>query len=100
AHTAATTRNRDQSVIREGMFILWNAPTLKWTTFRIGAMKDVMGQAERLRCPTCGAHLILAASPSDGKGLRMFQCFECDRPDPIKTDKVMGWLRGELQPPK
>jgi hypothetical protein len=30
----------------------------------------------------------------------MLQCFECDRPDPIKIDKVMGWLRGELQPPK
>jgi hypothetical protein len=40
------------------------------------------------------------AAPSDGKGPRMFQCFECDQPDPIKTDKVMGWLKGELQPPK
>jgi hypothetical protein len=30
----------------------------------------------------------------------MFQCFECDLPDPIKTDKVMGWLKGELQPPR
>lgn len=59
-----------------------------------------MGQAERLKCPTCGAYLILVASPSDGRGLRMLQCFECDRPDPIKIDKVMGWLRGELQPPK
>ncbi len=57
-----------------------------------------MGQ-ERLRCPKCGAYLILVASPSDGKGPRMFQCFECDQPDPIKTDKVMGWLKGELQPP-
>jgi hypothetical protein len=55
-----------------------------------------MGQAERLRCPKCGAYLILVASPSDGKGPRMFQY----RPDPIKTDKVMGWLKGELQPPK
>ncbi len=82
------------------MFILWNAPTLKWTTFRIGGRNYVMGQAERLRCPTCGAYLILVGSPSDGRGLRMLQCFECDRPDPIKIDKVMGWLRGELQPPK
>jgi len=30
----------------------------------------------------------------------MLQCLECDRPDPIKTDKVIGWLKGELQPPK
>jgi hypothetical protein len=82
------------------MFILWNAPTLKWTTLRTGGRIYVMGQAERLRCPKCGAYLILVASPSDGKGPRMFQCFECDQPDPIKTDKVMGWLKGELQPPK
>jgi hypothetical protein len=73
---------------------------LKWTTFALAAKLALMGQAGRLRCPTCGAYLILVASPSDGKGLRMFQCLECDRPDPIKTDKVMGWLRGELQPPK
>jgi hypothetical protein len=63
-------------------------------------MNYVMGHAERLRCPKCGAYLILVASPSEGKGPRMFQCFECDRPDPIKTDKAMGWLKGELQPPK
>ena len=60
----------------------------------------VMGQADRLGCPKCGAYLILVASPSDGKEPHMFQCFECDQPDPIKTDKVMGWLKGELQPPK
>jgi hypothetical protein len=59
----------------------------------------LMGR-ERLRCPKCGAYLIVVASPSDGKGPRMFQCFECDQPDPIKTDKALGWLRGELQPPK
>jgi hypothetical protein len=61
---------------------------------------ELMGQVERLRCPKCGAYLMLAAAPSDGRGPRMFQCFECDLPDPIKTDKVMGWLKGELQPPK
>jgi hypothetical protein len=60
----------------------------------------VMGQAKRLRCPKCGAYLILVASPSDGKGPRMFQCFECDQPDPLKTDRVLGWLKSELQPPK
>jgi hypothetical protein len=60
---------------------------------------NLMGQ-ERLRCLKCGAYLILVASPSDGKGPRMFQCFECDQPDPIKTDKALGWLKGELQPPK
>ena len=82
------------------MFILWGAPTLKWTRFRIGGRITLMGQVERLRCPKCGAYLMLVAAPSDGKGPRMFQCFECDLPDPIKTDKVIGWLKGELQPPK
>jgi len=54
-----------------------------------------MGQAERPTCPHCGAHLILALPPG-GKGPRTFQCFECERPDPLKSDEVSGWLRGEL----
>jgi hypothetical protein len=59
-----------------------------------------MGQAERPKCPGCGAYLILALPPG-GKGKRTFQCFECDGPDPLKTDKVTGWLKsGELQPPE
>ena len=58
-----------------------------------------MGQAERPTCPHCGAFLILALPPG-GKGQRTFQCFDCDRPDPLKTDQVRGWFKGELQPPK
>jgi hypothetical protein len=58
-----------------------------------------MGTGERPICPGCGAFLILALPPG-GKGPRVFQCLECDRPDPIKTDEVIGWLKGELQPPK
>jgi hypothetical protein len=38
--------------------------------------------------------------PSGGKGPRTFQCFECDRPDPLKTDTATGWLKGELRPPE
>jgi hypothetical protein len=49
----------------------------------------------RQTCPNCGADLILAL-PSGGKGLRTFQCFDCDRPDPMKTDEATGWLSGEL----
>jgi hypothetical protein len=30
----------------------------------------------------------------------MFQCFDCDGPDPMTSDKAIGWLKGELQPPK
>jgi hypothetical protein len=60
---------------------------------------EIMGQAERPTCPGCGAFLILALPPG-GKGPRTFQCFECDRPDPLKTDHGIGWLKSELQPPK
>jgi len=40
-----------------------------------------------------------------GKRLPRCGCLECDGPDPMKTDnmktdKVMGWLKGELRPPK
>lgn len=58
-----------------------------------------MGQAERPACPRCGAHLILALPPG-GKGPRTFQCFNCDRPDPLRTEQAVRWLKGELQPPK
>jgi len=58
-----------------------------------------MGQADRPTCPQCGAFMILAPS-SYGKAQPMFQCLECDGLDPLKTDKVTGWLKGELQPPK
>jgi hypothetical protein len=58
-----------------------------------------MGQVERPTCPNCGAHLILALPPG-GHGPRTFQCLRCDGPDPLKTDKVIGWLKSELQPPK
>jgi hypothetical protein len=57
-----------------------------------------MGQAERPTCPGCGANLILALPPG-GKGPRSFQCFECDRPDPLETDAVK-WITGELRPPE
>jgi hypothetical protein len=55
----------------------------------------IVGQAELPTCPGCGANLILALPPG-GKGPRTFQCFDCDRPDPLKSDQVSGWLRGEL----
>ncbi|MDB5617056.1 MAG: hypothetical protein JWQ24_1294 [Tardiphaga sp.] len=58
-----------------------------------------MGQAERPTCPDCGAFLILAL-PLGGKGKRTLQCFECDGPDPIEAEQAIGWLKGELRPPK
>ena len=58
-----------------------------------------MGEAESSTCPHCGAVLTLALPPG-GKGQRTFQCLDCDRPDPLKMDEVIGWLNGELKPPK
>ena len=46
-----------------------------------------------------GTYLTLALPPG-GKGKRTFQCFDCDGPDPLTTERTMGWLKGELQPPK
>ena len=33
-------------------------------------------------------------------GKRISQCAECDGIDPLKTEDVMNWFKGELQPPK
>jgi hypothetical protein len=54
---------------------------------------------ERPTCPHCGAVLIEALPPG-GEGPRVFQCLECDRPDPLKSETVAGWLKSEFQPPK
>jgi DNA-directed RNA polymerase subunit RPC12/RpoP len=50
-------------------------------------------------CPRCGSPIIFTLLP-DGKGPRTIQCPECSRFDPIKSERVVGWLQGELQPPK
>jgi hypothetical protein len=50
-------------------------------------------------CPHCGSLMVLARPPG-GKGPRSLHCFECDRPDPLKTDTASGWLHGELKPPQ
>jgi hypothetical protein len=48
-----------------------------------------MGLAERPTCPHCGAHLILTL-PAGGKGQRTFQCPDCDRSDPLKSERATG----------
>jgi hypothetical protein len=57
-----------------------------------------MGQAERPTCPGCGAFLLLALPPG-GKGQRTFQCLDCERPDPLKSD-ALKWLSSELKLPQ
>jgi hypothetical protein len=39
---------------------------------------------------------LILALPPGGKGRRTFQCFDCDRPDPLKNPLITGWLDGEL----
>jgi hypothetical protein len=58
-----------------------------------------MGQIDRLTCPKCRAKLIATPSPS-ANGLRVLHCPDCDGADPMKSDRAMGWLKSELQPPK
>jgi hypothetical protein len=52
----------------------------------------------KLDIAPCQSEMKLALLPG-GKGRRTFQCFECDRPDPLKSDHASGWLQGELRPP-
>jgi hypothetical protein len=83
---------------RPGIKLFARTKCVESTGFRTSGTYR-MGQAQRPTCPHCGAFLILALPPS-GKGQQTFQCFDCDGPDPLKTDKATGWLKGELQPPK
>jgi hypothetical protein len=77
----------------------FSAPNSLWNGRIVDlAAKLGMGQ-ERLTCTSCRAPLVLMLPPG-GKGKRTFQCFACDRPDPLKIDKVIGWLKSELRPPK
>ena len=39
---------------------------------------------------------MIRALPPGGSGKRTFQCFDCDRPDPLKSPDAIGWLAGEL----
>jgi hypothetical protein len=72
--------------------------------------QGVMGRPtnDRPMCPTCKHRMALARiSPGERSfEVRTFECSTCDRTeqvsmsvDPMKTDAV-GWLAGELKPPR
>jgi hypothetical protein len=42
----------------------------------------------------------MLALPPGGKGRRTFECLDCGRPDPLKSDDTLRWLSSELHPPK
>jgi hypothetical protein len=56
-----------------------------------------MGQSTPIErnCPKCGAPMTFAL-PASGKGHRSWQCLDCERPDPLKSGRAQGWLKGEL----
>jgi hypothetical protein len=88
--------NREGTVRLTSKGVSFGMPSLpRLEPFRAGLFLSVLIPGRE--CP--GAILILAL-PFGGEGQRTFQCFECDRPDPLKPDQVTGWLKGELQPPK
>lgn len=59
-----------------------------------------MGETPKtLNCARCGKPLVLMLPPG-GSGPRMPTCLQCDDTDPITSPAAMGWLAGELRPPK
>jgi hypothetical protein len=34
--------------------------------------------------------------PISVEGGRIWQCLDCERPDPLKSEQAHGWLKGEL----
>jgi hypothetical protein len=59
-----------------------------------------MGQAyPKERCEQCGSLKVLVL-PADGKGPRALRCVACDKLDPIKLRANVGWIEGELRPPR
>jgi anaerobic ribonucleoside-triphosphate reductase len=63
---------------------------------RFRSQIPVMGQGiPDSRCSHCGSQM-----PVDRNRLGRLECASCDRIDPLKSDRTMGWLQGELRPPK
>ena len=54
----------------------------------------------KIACPKCGQGMEMALPPNGGKGQGFNQCFNCNRPDPIKSGNAQAWLRGVLAPKK
>jgi hypothetical protein len=67
--------------------------------FQRSKIPTVEQTPKAIKCPQCGSLMRLALAPG-GRGPRSLRCEQCDRLDPLKTDEVIGWLKGELRPPK
>jgi hypothetical protein len=42
---------------------------------------------------------MILTAPSGRKGPAVMQCLICDRPDPLKSESVEGWIKSSLRPP-
>ena len=63
---------------------------------------------QRPRCPKCQMRMISAGVTPESEGFesRTFECMKCGHTetrrllaDPIKSDAVVGWIKGELGSP-
>jgi hypothetical protein len=52
-----------------------------------------------ISCRQCGSLMSLKLAPG-GKEPRSLRCEQCEGLDPLKAEEVVGWLKGELRPPK
>ncbi|MGE5158636.1 MAG: hypothetical protein ACM3OF_10880 [Gemmatimonas sp.] len=52
----------------------------------------------QMRCPKCGKPMVMALVPG-GNGERAPQCFDCEGPDPMKSDEAEGWVKSPLRRP-
>jgi len=53
-----------------------------------------MPNSKNPACPNCNRPKTFELQPG-GKTPRTFQCLDCERPDPLKSD-ALRWLSGEL----
>jgi hypothetical protein len=47
-------------------------------------------------CRTCSRPLTLALPPG-GEGSRALRCLYCEGPDPLKSPRIEGWIKGLLR---
>jgi hypothetical protein len=42
---------------------------------------------------------MIPVAPFDGIEAATWQCLGCDCPDPLKSERVEGWVKSSLRPP-
>lgn len=65
----------------------------------LAAPECVMGQDQPKRCQRCETPMVLELT-FERKGPRVLRSVKCDEIDPLKLPAILGWIEGELRPPK